>query len=764
MWTRLTRGRFEMKDIFRKSVATLLVFGMTLSPAVQNCAMAQDDWEEESEQPQVVKLGIIENIKLSVGQSQIVYATGLNKVIVNTPEVVEVTVLNDREIMILGKSSGATDLLLFGDGARKDYRIEVREESGGIEDQIANLLGVRTVEVVMDKGIVFLKGSVPNAETRDRTLEIARAYSARVVDLLTVGVVPVRTKSASSAMARMMMPEPTLQERIQEQTGGAMIEVEESDAAVILKGVVDDSTVMDTAASVAAAFSQKKIINLIKLETQFFSLSDEIRKAINCPTVKVKLVYQGGQLPKDPKKIDSKLLTVLLAGTVPTGAKRQISEEIAKAFNGNVINHLTVAEPQQVVIEAKFVEVSKELTKELGFTWGDVKASSSGYGDDIATGVIRFVENIGVDQRGDATVTGAPVSDTYNPFNIANLNRLNPLAFRMTASKGENSVKVLSSPRILTLSGTEAELKVGGQVPVTTIGKDGNPVTEWKDYGISLNIKPTVDATGKIRADIDTEVSDLDYAHSDKQGNPAVKSKSAKTVVYVHDRDTIVISGLMTNQKAKQKNGVPYLMDIPVLGKLFSSSRWVNSKSELLVFLTPRVIQSQAASADVVNPPIRADLAGTMDTASSEIIATDKRIYDMKKNGTVGVTLKSSSVKAAKSAAQGKNSVLNSRVEAGRADVRVKDASKTSVSVPRHRPLAAAPSATAPSAVSEAMTVSDKREVSVKASTVAAAKPAASIDEDIIGTARASLRRQKKIRSIFRDIANRSDDAGESVK
>lgn len=617
----------KRKNIYSK-IALLLTFIITFLPFAENPVFSQIE---------------INNIELSMGGSRIIQVDSIRKIKLMNPKVADVTALNDCEVMVNGVGVGKSELLIFTELGRHQYLVEVTEETGAFTNKVERLLGVSGITSAVDDGIVYLNGFVATEDLKDAVMKIAKNHYKRMIknssDIMNMVKVKepltaVNYRSGSTGYSA----GPSIEQRIKQEPGAENVEVEQLADTIIINGCVLDQTVISRIEKIIRVYGRPglRIKNLVKIETKVFSFQNTIRKALQMPGVRVRLFYQGGQLPVDQRLIESDKVTVVLEGKAKNEIKRIRAGEIAKAFAPNVLNHLTISEPQQVVIEAKFMEVSKSFTKKFGFSWGALQANGSGYEDSIQTGVIHYAENAGIDQRGDQVVTGAEVTESYNPFHLSNLNRLETLGVQIQADESRDSVKVLSSPRILTLSNTEASLKVGGQIPITTIGQDGNPVTEWKDYGINLEILPEVDEFGKVKAKIHTEVSDLDYSNSDNQGNPGIKSKTADTVVYVNNGDTIVISGLITNNKSRVKKGIPYLMDIPVLGRLFQSKQWINSQSELLIFLTPKVVGKR--DNEVINPNLKPEMAEQMITKDSQVIQTGKRVYKMGRNDPVGVT------------------------------------------------------------------------------------------------------------------------------
>jgi len=161
----------------------------------------------------------------------------------------------------------------------------------------------------------------------------------------------------------------------------------------------------------------------------------------------------------------------------------------------------------------------------------------------------------------------------------------------------KNKAKILAKPKLVTLNGKKANFLSGGEVPVARVNDKGMASVEWKEYGVALEVKPEVMQGGAIRAEMKASVSNLDYANAVSLGQgsgvmPALRTRSAQTTVTLNDEETIVIAGLIVNEENKVTEGVPVLSEIPLLGEIFKNTRIENRRSELVIFVTPSVLES----------------------------------------------------------------------------------------------------------------------------------------------------------------------------
>ncbi len=158
---------------------------------------------------------------------------------------------------------------------------------------------------------------------------------------------------------------------------------------------------------------------------------------------------------------------------------------------------------------------------------------------------------------------------------------------------------MLSTPQLLTLNNEEAEVIVGSNIPYTTsvrLDSSGNPITnfDYRDVGVHLKIKPYINKDGLVYLNIFTEVttvvSTTATVGSATQTAPTTNKRSTKTTVGVKDNQTIVISGIIQDNSQDNGQGVPLLNSIPILGALFGYSNKTFARTNLLIFLTPRIV------------------------------------------------------------------------------------------------------------------------------------------------------------------------------
>ncbi|MFK7996002.1 MAG: type II and III secretion system protein family protein [Granulosicoccus sp.] len=233
-----------------------------------------------------------------------------------------------------------------------------------------------------------------------------------------------------------------------------------------------------------------------------------------------------------------------------------------------------------VRMRVRMVEFRKNALGRLGIDWSD---STTGpglamVGDAISNDLFRPA----VESFNGLPTNVAPFS-TY--FGIASniTSRINFLA-------QNGDAVTLAEPVLSAMNGGEASFLAGGEVPYPSIGENGQTQVEFKEYGVKLSVAPLIDSAGNVRARVETEISQLDSSVS-VQGTPGLLTRRAQTEVTVRSGETIVVSGLLSSESSADTDLLPGLGRLPVIGRLFRSRGQRNAVSELVIFITPEVIE-----------------------------------------------------------------------------------------------------------------------------------------------------------------------------
>lgn len=243
-----------------------------------------------------------------------------------------------------------------------------------------------------------------------------------------------------------------------------------------------------------------------------------------------------------------------------------------------VIDALKVALPQQVLLEVRFVEASREDIREIGFG-----SEISRSGDFVLFTTPNLLS--GAVEKTAGTLFGGSGNVSIDIF--------------LRALEEKGVVRTLAEPNLVARSGEEASFLAGGEFPVPVAADDGEVRIEFKDFGVQLMFSPTVVNKDRIVLKVTPEVSQLDPRNSVRLSGveiPALSVRKVDTTVELGDGQSFAIAGLMQNSFDSSAAQTPLLGSIPVIGTLFRSSRYRNNETELVVIVTPRLVLPTDAS------------------------------------------------------------------------------------------------------------------------------------------------------------------------
>lgn len=251
--------------------------------------------------------------------------------------------------------------------------------------------------------------------------------------------------------------------------------------------------------------------------------------------------------------------------------------------------HVEARDPKNVVkmedmihMEVRIIEFLSSKLQDLGIRWQS-SIAGPGYavaGDLRSNGLFRG--------SADQQVFGnlpAKVAPFKTFFGIAS-----EVTSRINLLVQNGDAFTIAEPVLTCRNGGEAKFLAGGEIPIPVPGPNNTVTIEFKEYGIKLNIKPVADDQGTIATQLLTEVSRIDESVS-INGVPGLLTRRTETEMNVKERETIVISGLVNSENSKDVNKLPALGDVPILGSLFRSKKFLSKKTELVVFVTPQILR-----------------------------------------------------------------------------------------------------------------------------------------------------------------------------
>ena len=299
--------------------------------------------------------------------------------------------------------------------------------------------------------------------------------------------------------------------------------------------------------------------------------------------------------PYSRVKATSIMDTVILSGSVPDITTSERIMDIAEIYTPNIKNHMSVAGVQQVQLRVVFAEVNRGATKALGINFQ--AAGGSAFGGSTVGGIqplsMGWTDTLPIGSTMPFAVTGGDQIVSPSVTLFGGLTKANLQGF-LIAMQDNNLVHILAEPTLITLNGREASFLAGGEYPIPVV-QEGNSITvEFREYGIRLSFVPTVLAGELIRLQVSPEVSEPDFTNAVTVSGFSIPGRSirnANTTIELGSGQTFAIAGLLSQSTRAAASRVPGLGNLPVLGALFRSVSYVKSESELLIIVTPELIE-----------------------------------------------------------------------------------------------------------------------------------------------------------------------------
>jgi len=238
---------------------------------------------------------------------------------------------------------------------------------------------------------------------------------------------------------------------------------------------------------------------------------------------------------------------------------------------------------RQVMIEARLVEANVDYDKSLGVSWSGA-TNASGNSKWTVSGTQTTASNTFVDLGASNATSGIGLGFVSNNLT---------LDLQLSAMEATGNGEVVSQPKVVTSDKETARIIKGTEVPYQESSSSGATTVAFKEASLSLEVTPQITPDNRIIMDVKVNKDEPDYAN-EVNGVPPIKKNEVKAKVLVNDGETVVIGGVFSNTQTKTTAKVPFLGDVPYLGRLFRSDTVSEAKTELLVFLTPRIMNNQA--------------------------------------------------------------------------------------------------------------------------------------------------------------------------
>ena len=290
-------------------------------------------------------------------------------------------------------------------------------------------------------------------------------------------------------------------------------------------------------------------------------------------------------LPNSDVKVDTVNGRVRIGGSVPDELSMTKALDIVGQYGSPaVINTMTIAGGRQVNLEVRILEAQRDAGRQLGISW---RGSAGGFEGGIG----------GVDPNAPA----AP-AESFSAFitqiisGAAGVN----LSAMINALEAKRLVRTLAEPNLTTLSGINASFLAGGQIPIRTVDQDGNIIINYRDFGVRLKFTPVVLEGDRIQIHLSPEVSDIGGFTT--AGDPVFNTRNLDATVELRDGQSFSVAGLLQSNTNLKQDQLPWLGDVPILGSLFKSSSFQKHDTELVVIVTPRLVQPSTPGQQVATP------------------------------------------------------------------------------------------------------------------------------------------------------------------
>jgi pilus assembly protein CpaC len=308
---------------------------------------------------------------------------------------------------------------------------------------------------------------------------------------------------------------------------------------------------------------------------------------------------------------------IMLSGVAPDAATLDKAVTIARQFAPEIINTVRVSQPQQVMLEVRFIEATRQAGRELGVQWNMFNS--------------HMTANVGSRRPAANLPITAPTSNTNIPVGevaAGVLSGVSPFGFVLgrilaggtkidvliNALEQRGLARSLAEPNLTALSGDTASFLAGGEYPIPVSGGNNTVAVDYKRYGVGLAFTPTVLRDGLINLKIEPEVSQFDLNNAVSLGPglppvPALIVRRASTTIELRDGQSFVIGGLLQSVGKANQQQVPWLGDVPVLGQLFASRSYQKDETDLAIIVTPRLVRP-ARPGDAVKTPLDNTIPG----------------------------------------------------------------------------------------------------------------------------------------------------------
>ncbi len=338
--------------------------------------------------------------------------------------------------------------------------------------------------------------------------------------------------------------------------------------------------------SIVPLGSQQTFQDWLKLSQKFLNISVAFCEDVVC--LKGKL-FRFEDFKKITELIQKNESAIYLALDVDDELKGQLNLWYENRFREHGLTPFKIQFCQPWRLSYSTKETGAAY-KSVANSWG-ILASENKQKIDIADNIHVEVKMAEVKKDFGQTL-GLKWPDQYDAQILGGQPSLpNSVGAVLNAQENQGNIKILATPNLVCRSGKEAEFFAGGEFPIKLVSHKNHDVI-WKKYGIIMKVKPVIDAIGQMSIQIESEISSIDPSRS-VDGIPALLTNRVSSFFDLIESKTIALSGLIRNETSQNSEGLPFLSRLPVLGSLFSSKQFKENNSELVIFVTPKLMRNE---------------------------------------------------------------------------------------------------------------------------------------------------------------------------
>lgn len=532
-------------------------------------------------------------VSLTVGKATVITLGGsASRVSLSNPGVASAVMISPRQIQLIGNGPGSTSLLVWLSGkgdTYQSYEVTVKRDTAQLEQQLQQVAPGVKVKPLAAKDAVILTGEVASTEEAQLVLNLAQAFfsnnssnGSNTASATASSAAPAAASSGNSTATSSSAPGSAM-------TGGTVANVinllhitgQASSKLEMVRGnlvslypgihleVVPGSDGKEKAILTGKVPNSAVVAKAINLTSAFYGQAGI--KVLSGPGGKGMREVAGTNEFQTATAFSDNMDVNLLQATVLSDT------------SGNVISLMQVMERPQVRCAIKVLDVSRTASDLLGspvssYNNGNIRIQNSftAPGAPAATGT-------GI--RGLTGATGGIVSSE--------------IEITLQALQQKQLIRSLAEPVLMTLSGEKASFLAGGEVPIPVSDANGRITLEYKEFGIRLNIIPTVTEEGKIHLQVSPEVSAIDPAlafQSQFISIPGIRSRRVQTTVEIQPGQSFLIGGLFSSEDAQSLSRYPFLGEVPIIGPFFRTHYKKKTDSEMVVLIHPEIVSSDGTA------------------------------------------------------------------------------------------------------------------------------------------------------------------------